>query len=139
MCTQRILQERNLFPFFDSAYQGFVSGDPDMDAWAVREFVKEGLELFCAQSCSKNFGLYSETNYDLSWALLLYLILSLSRRASWPVMCGPQQSRASDGSMLTFSEVLQGSVVQLSSPRGPDCCHGAEQPIALPGVVSQYP
>ena len=54
------LQERNLFPFFDSAYQGFVSGDPDQDAWAVREFVKDGVELFAAQSCSKNFGLYSE-------------------------------------------------------------------------------
>lgn len=55
-----VLQERNIFPFFDSAYQGFVSGDPDEDAWAVREFVKEGIELFCAQSFSKNFGLYSE-------------------------------------------------------------------------------
>ena len=37
-----------------------MSGDPDQDAWAVREFVKEGVELFAAQSCSKNFGLYSE-------------------------------------------------------------------------------
>jgi len=55
-----VLQERNIFPFFDCAYQGFVSGDPDTDAWAVREFVKEGIELFCAQSFSKNFGLYSE-------------------------------------------------------------------------------
>ena len=55
-----MLQERNIFPFFDCAYQGFVSGDPDTDAWAVREFVKEGIELFCAQSFSKNFGLYSE-------------------------------------------------------------------------------
>lgn len=55
-----VVKERSLFPFFDGAYQGFVSGDPDLDAWAVREFVKEGLELFCAQSFSKNFGLYNE-------------------------------------------------------------------------------
>ena len=54
------LQERQLVPFFDSAYQGFASGDPDADAWCVREFVKEGFELFAAQSYSKNFGLYSK-------------------------------------------------------------------------------
>ena len=54
------IQERQLLPFFDSAYQGFASGDVDADAWCVREFVKEGFELFAAQSYSKNFGLYSE-------------------------------------------------------------------------------
>lgn len=53
-------QRRFLFPFFDSAYQGFASGDLEKDAWAVRYFVSEGFELFCAQSFSKNFGLYSE-------------------------------------------------------------------------------
>ena len=31
-----ICQERQLLPFFDSAYQGFASGCPDTDAWAVR-------------------------------------------------------------------------------------------------------
>lgn len=54
------MQRRFLFPFFDSAYQGFASGDLERDAWAVRYFVSEGFELFCAQSFSKNFGLYSE-------------------------------------------------------------------------------
>lgn len=54
------LQERKLFPFFDSAYQGFASGDLDKDAWAVRYFIKRGFELVCAQSYAKNFGLYSE-------------------------------------------------------------------------------
>lgn len=54
------LQRRFLFAFFDSAYQGFASGCLDRDAWAVRYFVSEGFELFCAQSFSKNFGLYSE-------------------------------------------------------------------------------
>lgn len=53
-------QRRFLFPFFDSAYQGFASGDLEKDAWAIRYFVSEGFELFCAQSFSKNFGLYSE-------------------------------------------------------------------------------
>ena len=54
------VQERSLFPFFDSAYQGFATGDLDGDAWAVREFVRNGMEIFCAMSFAKNFGLYSE-------------------------------------------------------------------------------
>uniref|UniRef100_A0A8C8ZJ23 Aspartate aminotransferase n=1 Tax=Prolemur simus TaxID=1328070 RepID=A0A8C8ZJ23_PROSS len=55
-----VMKRRFLFPFFDSAYQGFASGDLEKDAWAVRYFVSEGFELFCAQSFSKNFGLYNE-------------------------------------------------------------------------------
>lgn len=55
-----VMEERKLFPFFDSAYQGFASGDLDRDAWAVRYFVKRGFELVCAQSYAKNFGLYNE-------------------------------------------------------------------------------
>ncbi|XP_065360093.1 aspartate aminotransferase, cytoplasmic [Calliphora vicina] len=55
-----LMERKKLFPFFDSAYQGFASGDPDYDAWAVRYFVKRGFELFCAQSFAKNFGLYCE-------------------------------------------------------------------------------
>jgi aspartate aminotransferase len=47
--------------FFDSAYQGFASGDLDQDAYAVRLFTQEyGLEVLVAQSYSKNFGLYGE-------------------------------------------------------------------------------
>lgn len=42
------------------AYQGFVTGDPDEDAWAARYFVSQGFEVFIAQSFAKNFGLYSE-------------------------------------------------------------------------------
>uniref|UniRef100_H3B1T1 Aspartate aminotransferase n=1 Tax=Latimeria chalumnae TaxID=7897 RepID=H3B1T1_LATCH len=61
-----ILQRKQLFPFFDSAYQGFASGDLDRDAWAVRYFVSQGFELFCAQSFSKNFGLYNERVGNLS-------------------------------------------------------------------------
>ncbi|XP_063818351.1 aspartate aminotransferase, cytoplasmic [Pseudophryne corroboree] len=55
-----VMKRRYLFPFFDSAYQGFASGNLDKDAWAVRYFVSQGFELFCAQSFSKNFGLYNE-------------------------------------------------------------------------------
>lgn len=55
-----LVQEKKLFTFFDCAYQGFSSGDLDTDAWAVRYFESRGIELFCAQSFSKNFGLYNE-------------------------------------------------------------------------------
>lgn len=53
-------QRKKLFPLFDIAYQGFVSGDPDEDAWAVRYFVSQGFEMVIGQSFAKNFGLYSK-------------------------------------------------------------------------------
>lgn len=55
-----IIREKNLFPFFDSAYQGFASGDLDQDAWAVRYFSENGFESVVSQSFAKNFGLYNE-------------------------------------------------------------------------------
>lgn len=54
------MQERGHFAFFDCAYQGFASGDIDKDAFAVRRFVQLGMDVFVAQSYSKNFGLYNE-------------------------------------------------------------------------------
>jgi len=56
----RVVKEKGHFPFFDCAYLGFASGDPDLDAEPVRLFVKEGMELFVAMSFAKNFGLYNE-------------------------------------------------------------------------------
>ncbi|MBN3295858.1 aspartate aminotransferase, cytoplasmic [Amia ocellicauda] len=56
----KVMKKRKLFAFFDSAYQGFASGNLEKDAWAIRYFVAQGFELFCAQSFSKNFGLYNE-------------------------------------------------------------------------------
>jgi len=55
-----VIKEKKHFPLFDIAYQGFSTGDVDEDAYCVREFVKKGLEVFAAQSFSKNFGLYNE-------------------------------------------------------------------------------
>ncbi len=57
----------------DSAYLGFASGDVDQDAWPVREMVRRGMELFIAQSFSKNFGLYSEYSRVII-SLPLYMI-----------------------------------------------------------------
>ena len=55
-----VIRERQHFPFFDCAYQGFASGDLVRDSWAVRYFVEQGFELCIAQSFAKNLGLYGQ-------------------------------------------------------------------------------
>ncbi|KAI1949003.1 hypothetical protein LOZ12_002726 [Ophidiomyces ophidiicola] len=55
-----LCERKGVFPFFDSAYQGFASGDLNNDAWAIREFASRGMELCVAQSFSKNLGLYGQ-------------------------------------------------------------------------------
>lgn len=54
------MKAKQLFPFFDSAYQGFASGDLEKDAYALRYFIDQGFSMFVSQSFAKNFGLYSE-------------------------------------------------------------------------------
>jgi len=55
-----VVQAKNLFPFFDMAYQGFASGSTTRDAFAVRYFVEQGHQVALAQSFAKNMGLYGE-------------------------------------------------------------------------------
>ncbi|KAJ1664965.1 Aspartate aminotransferase, cytoplasmic [Coemansia sp. RSA 1646] len=55
-----VMEEREHFPFFDCAYQGFATGDVDRDAFAIRLFVSRGFELLVAESFAKNMGLYGE-------------------------------------------------------------------------------
>jgi aspartate aminotransferase len=62
----RVVQQRRLLPFFDSAYQGFASGDLERDATAVRMFADAGMELLLSQSYAKNMGLYGERAGALS-------------------------------------------------------------------------
>lgn len=52
------MKKNSLIPFFDSAYQGFASGDLEKDAWPIRYFASEGFQMFVAQSFAKNMGLY---------------------------------------------------------------------------------
>ncbi|KAK7418125.1 hypothetical protein QQX98_004100 [Neonectria punicea] len=66
----QLFKRKKLFTFFDSAYQGFATGDVDADAWAIRHFqqvlfdrgdVSADVQGMCiAQSFAKNFGLYGE-------------------------------------------------------------------------------
>jgi aspartate aminotransferase len=55
-----IMKRKNHLAFFDCAYQGFASGDAELDAFAVRHFVNNGNNVCLAQSYAKNFGLYGE-------------------------------------------------------------------------------
>lgn len=45
---------------FDSAYQGFASGDLDKDVYSIRMFTKRNIPFFLCQSFAKNIGLYNE-------------------------------------------------------------------------------
>lgn len=56
----KVVEERQLFPFFDMAYQGFSSGDIDKDAYSLRRFAETGMNMALAQSYAKNFGLYGQ-------------------------------------------------------------------------------
>ena len=62
----KLFKEKNLFPFLDSAYQGFASGDCDKDAFALRMFKRDGHAMALAQSFAKNMGLYGHRVGTLS-------------------------------------------------------------------------
>ena len=55
-----IVKRKKHFICFDSAYQGFASGDLEKDAFALRHFSKEYDRMMLFQSFAKNFGLYGE-------------------------------------------------------------------------------
>lgn len=62
-----ILERKGHVAFFDSAYQGFASGDAERDAAAFRHVVdRKTIPLLLAQSFAKNFGLYGERCGTLS-------------------------------------------------------------------------
>ena len=56
----KVVAENQGFPIFDTAYQGFATGDPEADAWPLRLFAEANFEMFVVSSFSKNFGLYNE-------------------------------------------------------------------------------
>ncbi len=49
----KIMKEKNHIVLFDSAYQGFASGDPEADAFAIRRFVDDGHQILLCQSYAK--------------------------------------------------------------------------------------
>lgn len=55
-----VCQKRNLYIMFDSAYQGFASGDLVKDGLGLNKLLARGMECMVFQSFSKNMGLYGE-------------------------------------------------------------------------------
>lgn len=55
----RVMRAKQLFPFFDFAYQGLGDGI-EKDAEAIRIFMQDGHEMAIAYSCSKNFSMYCQ-------------------------------------------------------------------------------
>ncbi len=60
-----VLQERELLPYLDLAYQGYGDGI-DADAFAVRALADSGLSFFVANSFSKSMSVYGERAGALS-------------------------------------------------------------------------
>ena len=59
-----VVKERNHYPFFDMAYQGFASGNIDQDAFPVRHFQSEGHSFCLAQSFAKNMVQLQSTSVE---------------------------------------------------------------------------
>ncbi len=60
-----VLQERQLLPYLDLAYQGYGDGIPE-DAFAVRALASAGISFFVANSFSKSMSIYGERAGALS-------------------------------------------------------------------------
>lgn len=55
-----VCKKNQLYPFFDTAYQGFTSGSLDEDGYGLRYFANNGMEMVICQSFAKVMGLYGE-------------------------------------------------------------------------------
>lgn len=62
-----VISRKRLIPIFDTAYQGFATGDLDRDASALRMFEKKGNNIIVCQSYAKNLGLYGQRVGNLSF------------------------------------------------------------------------
>jgi aspartate/tyrosine/aromatic aminotransferase len=55
-----VVKTKSLFCGFDSAYQGFASGDLEKDSYSLRLFAENTDNIMLFQSFAKNFGIYGE-------------------------------------------------------------------------------
>jgi aspartate aminotransferase len=54
----KVCKAKDHFIVFDSAYQGFASGDPEKDSFSYKLFLDNGVQYLLCQSFAKNMGLY---------------------------------------------------------------------------------
>lgn len=57
---ERIIAAKHHTVVFDTAYQGFGTGDLERDGQALRYFISKGHNVVTCQSFAKNMGLYGE-------------------------------------------------------------------------------
>lgn len=55
-----VVTTKKHFPLFDSAYQGFASGNLEKDSYSLRLFAENCETMMLCQSFAKNFGIYGE-------------------------------------------------------------------------------
>jgi aspartate aminotransferase len=55
-----VIKRKGHLAVFDSAYQGFASGNLEEDAFSLRHFAKNYDRIMLCQSYAKNFGLYGQ-------------------------------------------------------------------------------
>jgi aspartate aminotransferase len=55
-----VVKQKQQYPLFDMAYQGFASGDTERDAESIRIFLADGHQIAVGQSFAKNMGLYGQ-------------------------------------------------------------------------------
>lgn len=55
-----IYKKKRHICFFDTAYQGYATGDLVKDAFSMRYFAAQGIDMVISQSFAKNMGLYGE-------------------------------------------------------------------------------
>lgn len=56
----RIVRDKGLLPFFDTAYHGLCSGSVHDDTAPIRLFAEDGHLMIVSQSFSKNMGIYGD-------------------------------------------------------------------------------
>lgn len=138
----KLVKAKKLFPFFDSAYQGFATGDLRRDAQSIHIFLEEGLQMLIAQSLAKNMGLYGErigalhivtTSKDVSERVLSQLNLVIrpmysnppinGARIAFKILSNPEnrakwesELKQVSGRILAMRQLLFDELVRLKVP-----------------------
>jgi len=100
-----VVEKRKHVAMFDFAYQGFVSGDPDVDAWSVRHFQERGLELVFCQSFAKIFGLYNERVGNLGF-VCKSSVLAMNVKSQLKALIRPMYSNPPNHGARVVSTIL---------------------------------
>jgi aspartate aminotransferase len=61
----QILKAKQQIPFFDSAYQGFASGNPESDAWPVRYSVNQNFDVIWLRNRMQRTSVSMESGLDV--------------------------------------------------------------------------